>query len=97
MLSFTPEPIVFKATAGGEVLPLLGTLLFVALLIERALEVFVNTWRSAGAKFTDERCRRPYLAALGRSGIAGPIRCDTANFLPRGRRVVDGRPAGRRQ
>ena len=55
VLSLTPEPVAFKSTAGGEVLSLLGTLLFVALLIERALEVFVNTWRSEGAKLTEER------------------------------------------
>jgi len=55
VLSLTPEPVAFKSTASNEVLGLLGTLLFVALLVERALEVFVNTWRSEGAMFTDQR------------------------------------------
>jgi hypothetical protein len=61
VLSFTPEPIVFKNTASNEVLPLLGTLLFVALLVERALEVFVNPWRSDGALLDEQ----PSLARLG--------------------------------
>jgi hypothetical protein len=41
----TPEPVIFKADVGSQIMPLLFTLLFVALLLERALEVFISTWR----------------------------------------------------
>jgi hypothetical protein len=46
----TPEPVIFKTDVGSQILPLLFTLLFVALLLERALEVFISTWRGTEAE-----------------------------------------------
>lgn len=50
----TPDPVIFKADVGSQILPLLFTLLFVALLLERALEVFVSTWRGTEAERLDQ-------------------------------------------
>lgn len=44
-----PAPIVFKHFAATEVVQLLTLLILVALLAERALEIFVGTWRSPDA------------------------------------------------
>src|SRR5262245_51955234 len=44
-----PAHIEFKDFATSDVVRLLTTLFVVALLAERALEVFVGTWRSPGA------------------------------------------------
>jgi hypothetical protein len=41
---------MFKADVCSQILPLLFTLLFVALLLERALEVFISTWRGTEAE-----------------------------------------------
>jgi len=46
----TPEPVIFKTDVSSLILPLLFTLLFVALLLERALEVFISTWRGTEAE-----------------------------------------------
>jgi hypothetical protein len=53
VIAFTPESVVFKADVGPQILPLLLTLLFVALLLERALEVFISTWRGPAADSLD--------------------------------------------
>ena len=44
-----PVPIVFKHFAAADVVQLFTILLVVAVLAERALEIFVGTWRSPGA------------------------------------------------
>ena len=44
-----PVPIVFKHFAAADVAQLFTVLLVVAVLAERALEIFVGTWRSPGA------------------------------------------------
>ena len=44
-----PVPIVFKDFAATDVVQLFTILFVVAVLAERALEVFVGTWRSPGA------------------------------------------------
>jgi hypothetical protein len=43
----TPGPIAFKPVVAGDVLQLLMLLFVIALFLERALEVFINTWRGA--------------------------------------------------
>lgn len=48
-LWLAPVPIVFKDFAATDVVQLLTILFVVALLAERALEIFVGTWRSSGA------------------------------------------------
>ena len=44
-----PTPIVFRDFAFTDVVQLFTILMLVALLAERALEIFVGTWRSPGA------------------------------------------------
>ena len=44
-----PVPIVFKDFAAADVVQLFTILFVVAVLAERALEIFVGTWRSPGA------------------------------------------------
>lgn len=44
-----PTPIVFKDFALTDVVQLFTILMLVALLAERALEIFIGTWRSPGA------------------------------------------------
>jgi len=44
-----PSHLVFKEFDAADILQLLTVLFLVALLAERALEIFVGTWRSPGA------------------------------------------------
>jgi len=57
-LWLTPEPVVFKDFGTTEVAQLLTSLLLVALFLERALEVFVTTWRGPGAAELDRQVRQ---------------------------------------
>jgi len=57
-LWLTPEPVAFKDFGTTEVAQLLTSLLLVALFLERALEVFVTTWRGPGAAELDRQVRQ---------------------------------------
>ena len=52
---FTPDPIIFKKFNTADVFQLLALLLLVSLFLERALEVFVSTWRGPDAAILDSK------------------------------------------
>jgi hypothetical protein len=53
-LWLTPMPIPFKPLEGADLTRLLGIPFLIALFLERALEVFVNTWRGPDAADLDQ-------------------------------------------
>ena len=62
----TPTPTVLKNFGLADIGQLLGSLLLVALFLERALEVFITTWRGPDAAEFDRRveARRVQLEEL---------------------------------
>ena len=62
----TPTPTVLKNFGLADIGQLLGSLLLVALFLERALEVFITTWRGPDAAECDRRAeaRRVQLEEL---------------------------------
>ncbi len=55
---YQPVSLSLKKDAFDEILRLLPSLFFISLLLERALEVFVTTWRSAEATKLDEEMEK---------------------------------------
>ena len=60
-VALAPAPLTLRSISGPHFIDLLSALFIISLVMERALEVFVNTWRepgSAALKLRHEQLRR---------------------------------------